>query len=232
MYKQGEFLTVENYHILKNEMKNLDLLMFRGDDIISDIIADIQNEQQFTHAGLVIHSNLLPGYNLKPDHLYVLESTYSYNIEGMDNGPPDSITGQRFFGVQIRDLERVCKSYLHNYKTKIAWFALESPISLFEGSGCKPPIINDFVSIFRKYHQRPFLSKQIVPIVDFTQITPDVMMMAKSIINETLLDTILQSSFSCVNLVISVYTEVGLIDASSPRLYPIELLHLTRKSIS
>lgn len=221
MYKQGEFLTVENYHILKDEMQNLDLLMFRGDDIISDSIADIQNQQQFTHAGLVIHSNLLPGYNLKPDHLYVLESTYSYNIEGMDNGPPDSLTGQRFFGVQIRDLETVCKSYLHNDKTKIAWFALESP-----------PIIHDFVSIFRKYHQRPFLSQQIVPIVDFTQITPDVMIMAKSIINATLLDTILQSSFSCVNLVISVYTDVGLIDASSPILYPIELLHLTRKSIS
>lgn len=272
MYKHGQFLTMENYHILKDKMENLDLLMFRGDDAISDTIAEIQSKDrnilekcpvadQFTHAGIIVYSKLLPGYDLEPDRLYILESTYSYDIEGMDNGPPDCITGEKFFGVQLRDLERLCKSYLHNSKTKIAWFPLKYR-----------PVIYDFEGIFRKYHKTPFLSQQIVQmtpcrspglinqsgrsdevrgdkrslfssfvpltdvsrcnhIVDFTQITPDVMMMAKYIINATLLQTVLQSSFSCVNLVTSVYKGIGLISVDTPIVYPIELLNLTQSSI-
>lgn len=68
---------MENYHILKEEMESLDLLMFLGDDVISDTIAEIQSQDQnilqkcpvahqFTHAGLIINSKLLPGYNLEP----------------------------------------------------------------------------------------------------------------------------------------------------------------------
>ena len=216
MYKHGEFLTVENYHTFKEKMESFDLLMFRGDDIISDAIAEIQTDDQFSHTGLVIHPNLLPGYNLEPDRLYVFESTYSYNIEGMDNGPPDYITGERFFGVQIRDLETVCTSYLHNDKTKISWFALK-----------RRPHVANFVHTFTRYHRRPFLSCEIVPVVNLRQITPDIMLMAKSIINATIIRTILQSSFSCVNLVTSIYIDLGLISAQTSILYPIELLHLT-----
>lgn len=220
MYKQGEFLTLENYYILKNEMQSFDLLMFRGDDIVSDTIAQIQHQDQFSHAGLVIHPSLLPKYKLDPNRLYILESTYSYEITGMNNGPADSITGQKFFGVQIRDLETVCKCYIRNEKTKIAWFALESS-----------PDINDFTSIFEKYHKRPFMGQQILPIVDFTHITPEIMTMAKSIINDNLLQIILKSSFSCVTLIISVYHDLKLINNMSSILYPIDLLYLNSPNI-
>lgn len=212
MLQRGEYITSKNYNIHKDEMKSFDLLLFRGNDVISDAIANIQCNDKFTHVGLVIHPSLLPDYNLDDNKLYVLESTFSHKIVGMNNGPPDSLTGEDFFGVQLRDFEAVCNSYIINDKTKIMWMPLSST-----------PQVTNFSQIFSRYHQRPFLSNNIL---DFTQITPELILMAKSILTKTLLNTILQSSFSCVNLVTSIYNDLGIIHTDVAILYPCEILAL------
>lgn len=234
MFRQGEYITLGNYHILKNNMKSLDLLLFRGDDIISDTISDISRQRQqisfketissncntllrtndFTHAGLIIHPSLLPDCGLDHNKLYILESTFSHKIIGMNNGPTDYLTNEYFFGVQLRDLELVCHSYIKNDKTKIMWL----PLSL-------TPKINNFSLIFNNYHKRPFLTEKII---DFQQITPELMLMAKSILNETLLLTILKNAFSCVNLVVSIYSDIKIIPTGVSLTYPYELLTLTQ----
>ena len=176
-------------------MSNMDIIMFRGDDIISDTIAELQGNNNtkivegtgnicFTHVGLVIKPDLLPDYNLDPSKLYLLESTYSYEIAGMNNGPADCLTNEQFFGVQLRDLEKVCKTYIRNDKTKIGWFKLE-----------KNPNIKDFSSIFKKYHLRPFLAQEMLPIADFKRITPEMLMSTKSIINKMWIMMMLKSAF-------------------------------------
>ncbi len=215
MFSHAEYVTLENYHILKDEMKSFDILMFRGSDMISDTIADIQKNNSFTHIGLIVNSDVLPEFSLKPNRLYILESTYSYEIIGMNNGPPDSLTGEKYFGVQLRDLEDVCKSYIHNEKTKIAWYSLQNT-----------PTIKNFGPIFKQYHKRPFLNQTILPI-DFKSITPDLMVMAKSMINATLLQTVLKGSFSCVNLVISLYQDLKIVNTpiNNSILYPMDLLN-------
>lgn len=215
MFDPGEFVTLDNYDILSKEMRSFDLLMFRGDDIVSNTIAEVQKHDQFTHAGLVIHPELLPGYNLNPNRLYVFESTYTYEVPGIETGPPDHIKNRRFFGVHLRDLETVCRSYIRNDKTKIAWYPLRFSINNI-----------DFTSIFTNYHMRPFLDQSILPMIDFTHITPDLIKIAESIINAPLLEAVLRSSFSCVNLVMAVYKDIGLITKSSTILYPIQLLTL------
>lgn len=217
MYAAGEFITKENYSNLKGDMRSLDLLMFRGDDIISDTIAEIQQQDQFTHAGLVINSDLLPELGLKPNHLYVFESTYSHDVPGIQTGPPDCVTGNKFFGVQLRDFEKLCHMYIHNDKTKIAWFPLKFELK-----------IQNFTSLFQRHHQRPFLGKEFEHIVDFTQITADIMLTAKSIVNGPFLKAILPVSFTCVNLVLTVYQELGIIPVvpTGSIIYPIDLLRL------
>lgn len=217
--KTGQYITLENYITLKDEMKSFDLLMFRGDDVISDTIAEIQNNDNFTHAGLIIHPSLLPNFYLDPNKLYILESTFSYEIAGMDNGPADVITGERFFGGQLRDLESVCNSYIKNEKTKITWIPLKLT-----------PNITDFSSIFQQYHKRPFLTEttgSFIDAINFKQITPEIMLMAKSFLTTALLQTILKSAFSCVKLVTSIYHEIGIsIDSAADMIYPCELLTL------
>lgn len=218
MYNQGKYVTVKNYPILKDRMSSFDLLMFRGDDIISDTIAEVQKQQQFTHTGLVINSELLPGYDLKPNHLYIFESTYSHEIMGIDNGPPDCITGKNFFGAQLRDLEILCNSYIRNDKTKIAWFELRNK-----------PKVSNFSAIFKRHHQKPFLNQPFASMFNFNQITPEAMAMAKNMMTSALIQVIFQASFTCVHLVLTVYQELGLIASIPSILYPIDILGLGRE---
>lgn len=229
MYYPEVRITAENYDILKERMQSMDVIMFRGDDIISDTIAEIQttnlaksSTEIFTHAGLVIHPGLLPDYGLDPHRLYILESTYSYEITGMNNGPPDCITREPYFGVQLRDLEAVCRSYIRNDKTKVAWLRL-----------VHHSIPQNLTEIFRRYHLRPFIAKdanqpRILSMFDLTRVTPELLLLAKTTISATWLQSILTSAFSCVNLIVSVYRDLGFISSHIHIMYPMELLQLPK----
>lgn len=239
MYYSGIPITKENYFTLKDKMMSFDLIMFRGDDIISDTIADMsikypgndisscvsKTDELYTHAGLIIKPESLPEYGLDINKLYIFESTYSFEISGMNNGPPDSISNKPYFGAQLRDLEDVCKSYIRNEKTKISWFKL-----------INYPQIHDFTAIFKKYHLRPFFVQNEKSLVsplsmfDFTHLTPDILIIAKSMINTTLLQNIMKSSFSCVNLITSIYHDIDLISHHQIITYPIELIQLCKCS--
>lgn len=214
MHANTEVITVSNYHSMKGLLSNLDLIMFRGDDIISDTIAELQKCDMFTHVGLVIKSDLLPDCHLDPDRLYILESTYSYEISGMDNGPPDYLTNQQHFGVQLRDLELVCNSYIYNAKTKMVWFQLDRIVDT-----------TNFSSIFQRYHMKPFI-EQKMSMIDFTRITPEILAMTKLFMTPSCLEAVLKDSFSCVNLVTSIYRDLNIISSDVSITYPIELLQL------
>lgn len=242
MYVSGELVTLSNYDQLIDKMSNMDLIMFRGDDIISDTIADLQIQEKiislnnglftvkdpsngdiinFTHAGLIVKADILPEYNLDPTKLYILESTYSHEISGMNNGPPDYLTNKQYFGVQLRELEQVCRSYIQNDKTKISWVKLKFK-----------PNLNNFSLIFKKYHMRPFMSDNS-SLISKMIVTPDLLRSAKSFIDKSpkdksFISSMMKSSFSCVNLITSVYYDVGLISGNELIMYPMELLKLNR----
>lgn len=237
MYEPAEVITIANYDNLKDKMSNMDLIMFRKDDIVSDLILDLTNENiitksnsadlnkqniTFTHVGLIIKSDLLPGYSLDPNKIYILESTYSYGITGMDNGPPDCLNNEQFFGVQLRDLETICKRYILNEKTKMVLVKLKTS-----------PNIKDFTSIFKKYYWRPFLREEIslmFPNINFKQITSETLISFKSYMNKMWMPFILQYTFSCVDLVTSIYSDLGIICLTNKITYPMELL--TLKSVA
>lgn len=118
-----------NYSNIISKIKPLDLIFFRGNNIISDIISDAERFQSkppndtivWSHVGIVINTDILPNIkNAKNNTLYIWESTYSGNLATKDNISINTLSNKIYdiesnkpiFGVQIRELDLVIKSYL------------------------------------------------------------------------------------------------------------------------
>lgn len=131
------------YSDVKPLMRTYDLLLFRGTDFVSNIIAKIEAHEDgvekvkdvanFTHVGIVIRgADLLPIKDateekwLKADAVYVLESTMSGDLA---DGCMD-VHGESHLGVQLRNLDDVVTHYDSRPKARMAWCALkQSPSS-------------------------------------------------------------------------------------------------------
>lgn len=126
----GRAKTIPNksveYNTIAERFSPLDLIFFKGDSTFSKIIGYLQTELlgngDFSHVGILVNSEILPTISeLKPGRWYVWESTF---YTGGKNDIADITTGQGKFGVQIRDLELVCKHYQKNEDCKVAWAQL------------------------------------------------------------------------------------------------------------
>lgn len=93
--------------------KPLDIIVFRGTEFVSAIIAEIQEHALnisksggvWTHVGLCVDNTVLDLPQLKPGKLYVLEAVFS------TDDCPDVISGRGDFGVQIRDYDELMTKY-------------------------------------------------------------------------------------------------------------------------
>ena len=119
------------YINVKKDLRPFDIIAFSGNDLISCIISRVEYNQLgsgiFSHVGIIVTADILPYYklndiiiHLKPNHPYLFESTFSFNLPCYDPGPPNILTGKGKFGVQLRDLEELIAHYLSNTNTKIA----------------------------------------------------------------------------------------------------------------
>jgi hypothetical protein len=113
------------YSMIYKKIKPLDLIVFRGADIISWTISAIQNVclgcGDWTHVGVVVTTDLMPIRNGKPGRLYILESTLSGRF---GDGVIDYERGVGTFGVQVRDLKHVIHQYDKDPNTRIGWCPL------------------------------------------------------------------------------------------------------------
>lgn len=129
------------YELLKSgdeRPKPLDLILFRGGDMVSDAIRYIQGRclrptgqrtlvecvKEFSHIGLVVTREILEDERLEKGKLYIWESTMS----GPLTDGVKSVDGKSFLGVQLRDLDAVIESYLSDKNTKIAFAPLIEPV--------------------------------------------------------------------------------------------------------
>lgn len=105
-------VTPINIGQLFDKISPLDLIYFRGTEIVSDLIMKVSKlttgEGGYSHVGLVVNRDLLPSVEaLEPGRWYVweaiLSSSYIYGTDGI----LDIETSKGFFGSQIRDLEDV-----------------------------------------------------------------------------------------------------------------------------
>ena len=161
-----------NYKDIKDKIEPFDLIACRGGDILSDFIEILESKQvgmgKFTHVGMIVNSDILPkckvekhDFYLEENKLYILESTFSYTIDGIIDNIPDVSTNKGKFGVQLRDFEALIPHYIMNDKTKVAWCKLKNnPYSKTEND-TKESLIERrmllqsiFVPFFNDYHDR------------------------------------------------------------------------------
>lgn len=111
---------------IKDKIRPLDLIAFRGNDVASDLVYKCQTARQmamrhngliFTHVGIIVTRDVLDHPKMEHGKLYILESTFS------ETGITD-INGKLPFGVQIRELEKVIVDYDKPEDTLIAWCPL------------------------------------------------------------------------------------------------------------
>lgn len=150
-----EFPTHKTQTITYSELvkiaKPFDIVFFRGTDVVSDAIAFMEQKQlgegSYSHVGMIITSDLFPHPSLKQNKLYVWESTMSMSLMGITDGTPDVISNEGKFGVQIRSLQSVMKSYLSGDEAKIAWGRLINNPWDTNKSKC----VEEFQSIHEQY---------------------------------------------------------------------------------
>jgi hypothetical protein len=104
--------------------KPLDIVLFKGQQFASNLIVKVESivdtnattlsEGMYSHVGVVVTRDIFPFIKTKipmdPSKLYVLETTCSGWIAGDET--PDVATGKCRFGVQIRELDLVLKTYV------------------------------------------------------------------------------------------------------------------------
>lgn len=114
-----------SYESYRSLIKPLDLVLFKGADGVSALIRHLSKIQQgtqistddmFSHAGVIVTSDILDDPRLKPGKLYIWESTLS----GMLTDGVKNIDNKVEFGVQLRDFDKVMKGYDSDPNTRIA----------------------------------------------------------------------------------------------------------------
>lgn len=114
---------INKYKQLKDNLRPLDMIAFRGAGLISDVISQSQQVAQgsgkWTHVGLIVNTSIMPDIlNSSKDKWYVWESTSLAQSA-------DAETGEMLKGVQIRDLSVVIKEYAKYVDTEVCVFRLK-----------------------------------------------------------------------------------------------------------
>jgi hypothetical protein len=131
-----------SYDSYKSLIKPFDLILFKGARQLEklDQGTKVSTSDMFSHAGMIVTSDILDDVRVKPGKLYIWESTMSGRLtDGVKN-----IDNKVQFGVQLRDFDKVMKGYDANPDTRIAVCHLKRSPKL---SG---QVKRDFTQFFKK----------------------------------------------------------------------------------
>lgn len=116
-----------SYKGYRKNIRPFDLVLFKGADGVSGLIRQlskwnqnldgkVDTDDMFSHAGMIVTSDILDDPRVKPGKIYIWESTLSGRLtDGVKN-----VDGKVKFGVQLRDFDKVMKGYDNNKHTRIA----------------------------------------------------------------------------------------------------------------
>lgn len=127
-----------NYSYLTSRAVALDLILFRGDSLVSNSIMNMlklkhltvegDNLTNFSHCGIIVTKEIFP--QLENNKLYIWETTFTLDLTVEEHGVGgviDTISGRGKSGVQIRPLEDVIKYYVNDSNNSaIAWCRLKN----------------------------------------------------------------------------------------------------------
>lgn len=142
---------------IANQLKPLDLIVFRGAECVSDIISKVEKKflgnGEWTHVGIVVTTDIIDIKNGTSGKLYIWESTMSGQL---GDGVNDVELQKGKFGVQIRDLAEVIDHYDKNADSKIGWCPLiESPFNKKENETEEAYVkrIEGIKFVLNKFHE-------------------------------------------------------------------------------
>lgn len=150
------------YDVYKKHIRPFDLVFFRGNDFMSDIVKFVQNHalestssatynitnDAFTHLGMVVTKEILDDDRLEEGKLYLWESTTS----GVLSDHVPNIDGKIFFGAQLRDLDKLIEVYDYPDDTAIAISHLKKDV--FDHERDTEMIRERFTALFKIYNDK------------------------------------------------------------------------------
>ena len=151
--KQGR-----SYEECKSLLRPFDIILFSGDDFVSDFIKYAERTKMvriaptdidpgaFSHMGMIVTSDILDHPDVLPGKLYIMESTLSGRL-GYDIY---DVEGKTVFGVQIRDFDEVFNAYDQPNDTRIACSKIKrNPLDIPPNTVSQ--LKERFTSVYKKY---------------------------------------------------------------------------------
>lgn len=201
----------EAYEKYKSKIRPFDIILFSGDDFISDLIKYMEKHRMekiepssippgsFSHSGMIVTSEILDHPHVHPGKLYILESTMSGRLGG---GVYD-IEGRSVFGVQLRDFDQVLSTYDVSDHTAVAHVRLaNNPLD-------NPEIVSPkkrFSLAFEKFKGRPY---DLQLLDQIASVFPSLRFLRDLIDDKTKNDQVF-----CSQLVADIYIWMGLLSTS------------------
>jgi len=132
------------------KIKPFDLIAFNGTGLISKGISLVEKittgDGDFSHVGMAVRAEILPGYNLEKGKVYIFES----KCKTGPGRPVDVITGEDIMGVSLRDLAAV----LQVSSSRVAWCPLvENP---WDDESSREGLAEKFSAFFAHYHRTSY----------------------------------------------------------------------------
>ena len=223
---------VDNWIDIRKTLRPLDLVFMRGCSMYSNLISVLEKKTtgngDFTHVGIVITNEILPDLNLKPESLYIWESTISMKRGPASvNGIVDEVTGKGYFGVHLRNLDMLIKSSIELQKdSRISIGILKD--NPWNDESLRQWIVSKFKSIYTslnhtRYDMRPVsILGAIIPCMRpvrsyFVSLDDDNLFSDKLPTDNLLF---------CSELIASTYQKLGILDPEidPSNVLPVDLL--------
>jgi hypothetical protein len=157
-----EYLPKEgvSYDKIRHKIKPFDLILFRGEDFVSDAIRILSYKKlkkawsdDYSHAGIIITNQVLDHPALKDDTLYVWEST----ISGKLGQNIFNVDGESFLGTQLRNFDDLIIEYDKPNNTGIAWCQLNNNLYDTADTDDKKQLLKErFTELFNNYNGRRY----------------------------------------------------------------------------
>ena len=204
-----------SYRKVKHKLNPLDLLLFKGSEIVSTSIQFLQNLEvgngDWSHCGIIINTSILPTIkNGKPNKLYVWESTLS----GPLNDDVYDTEGNIVFGVQIRSLKQVVKAY-NQQGRMIAWAklkynpCLQQPDETTTAYQKRFQILqNQLIQLHQKYHHQLYETNCLTLLASLFQCLRP----AREYVQKH--TGFGNNTMFCSELVATIYCDLGILDKS------------------
>lgn len=214
-----------DYDSVRDELKSLDLVCFRGSEGIADLITyltkikgakkskyKVWNKNKvyvppdaFSHVGIIVKSDILNDPLIEPDTPYIFESTLSGTLtDGVYN-----VEGDAFSGVQLRNFDDVMDGYDSAADSRIA-IAKLNRVNL-EESYTPEELKEKFTALFNHYNGIPYDFNPVSLLSSMFKWFRHIRKSAESTASST-------EWLFCSELVAVIYQELGIIPSDvNPR---------------